>query len=103
MTLTYKESILLLNGKLLDKQYDCLWTHTSLVQFHMKMMSCQYWHSLYMGKTALLPSWPNSQNPTHKKFYINPEQLEMHGCVHNTVATDALVLKHQTIITYCAN
>ena len=33
MTLTYKKSILLVNGKLLDKQYECMWTHTSLVQF----------------------------------------------------------------------
>ena len=28
---------------------------------------------------------------------LTHEQLEMHGCLFSTVATDALVLKHQAI------
>ena len=31
------------------------------------------------------------------------EQLEMHGYVLSTVATDALVLKHQAINIHCAD
>ena len=35
----------------------------------------------------------NYNGPTHK-------QLEMYGCILNTVATDVLVLKHQGISTH---
>ena len=34
--------------------------------------------------------------------FIRHKQLEMHGCVLTTVATDALVLKHQGISTHNA-
>ena len=37
------------------------------------------------------------------EFFLPPKQLEMHGCVLNTVATDALVLKHQAISIHSAN
>ena len=39
--------------------------------------------------------WVDGVNLTHR-------QLEMHGCVISTVATDALVLKHQAINSYNA-
>ena len=35
--------------------------------------------------------------------FVNHKQLETHGCVLSTVATDALVLKHQAISTHSAN
>ena len=34
---------------------------------------------------------------------LTPKQLETHGCVFSIVATDALVLKHQTISTHSAD
>ena len=30
-------------------------------------------------------------------FILTHKQLETHGCVHSTVATDVLVLQHQAI------
>ena len=30
------------------------------------------------------------------------KQLETHGCIHHTVATDALVLEHQAISIHSA-
>ena len=37
------------------------------------------------------------------EFFLTPKQLGMHGCVLNTVATDALVLKHQAISIHSAD
>ena len=34
---------------------------------------------------------------------LTPKQLEMHGCISNTAATDALVLKHQAISIHSAD
>ena len=34
---------------------------------------------------------------------LTPKQLETHGCLLSTVATDALVLKHQTINNHSAD
>ena len=34
---------------------------------------------------------------------LNHKQLETHGCVLSTVATDALVLKHQAISIHSAD
>ena len=34
---------------------------------------------------------------------LTPKQLEMHGCVLSSVATDDLVLKHQAISTHSAD
>ena len=34
---------------------------------------------------------------------LTHKQLETHGCILSTVATDALVLKHQAINTHSAN
>ena len=34
---------------------------------------------------------------------LTPEQLETHGCVTSTVATDGLVLKHQVISIHSAD
>ena len=36
-------------------------------------------------------------------FLLTHKQLETHGCVLSTVATDNLVLKHQAISTHSAN
>ena len=36
-------------------------------------------------------------------YRLTPQQLEMQGCILTTVATDALVLKHQIIIIHCAD
>ena len=33
---------------------------------------------------------------------LTHKQLEMHGCVLSTLATDALVVKHQAISTHSA-
>ena len=33
---------------------------------------------------------------------LTPIQLEMHGCILNTIATDVLVLKHQDICIHSA-
>ena len=30
-------------------------------------------------------------------IHLTPEQMEMHGCVSSTVASDVLVLKHQDL------
>ena len=38
--------------------------------------------------------FPNIDS-AYQGFSINPTQLEPHGCIFSTVATDALVLKHQ--------
>ena len=35
--------------------------------------------------------------------YLTHKHLETHGCILSTVATDALVLKHQTISTHSAD
>ena len=40
---------------------------------------------------VLLSSWQRSA------LYLSHKQLEMHGAILSTVATDALVLKHQAI------
>ena len=34
---------------------------------------------------------------------LTPKQVEMHECILSTVATDALVLKHQAISTHSAD
>ena len=34
---------------------------------------------------------------------LTHKHLEIHGCILNTVATDALVLKHQAISTHSAD
>ena len=36
-------------------------------------------------------------------MFLTHKQLEMHGCIFSTVATDALVLKHQAISIYIAD
>ena len=41
-------------------------------------------------------SWTSTVHLTHK-------QLEMYGCILSTVATDALVLKHQVISSHSAD
>ena len=40
---------------------------------------------------------------TQQMISLTPKQLEMHGCLLSTVATDALVLKHQTISNHSAD
>ena len=37
------------------------------------------------------------------KLHLTPKQLETHGCILSTVATDAQVLKHQAISTHNAD
>ena len=36
-------------------------------------------------------------------YHLNNQKLEMHGCILSTVATDALVLKHQAIGAYISD
>ena len=47
------------------------------------------------------------QIPKHIYFLalnmLTHKQLEQHGCILSTVATDALVLKHQAISTHSAD
>ena len=47
------------------------------------------------------------QIPKHIYFLalnmLTHKQLEQHGCIPSTLATDALVLKHQAIITHSAD
>ena len=37
------------------------------------------------------------------EFVFNGKQMEMHWCIPSTVATDALVLKHQAISIHSAD
>ena len=37
------------------------------------------------------------------KTNLTPKQLEMHECILGTLATDALVLKHQAISSHSAD
>ena len=53
-----------------------------------------------LGNSAFNTSTPNISEPNEqdtKPNSLTPKQLETHGCVVNTVATDALVLRHQAI------
>ena len=38
-----------------------------------------------------------------KSYTLDHKQMEMHRCVHSTVDTDALVLKHQAISIHSAD
>ena len=51
--------------------------------------------NLWSDKTPVPFSWFYSKDATGKNLTL--KHRETHGCVVSTVATDALVLKHQTI------
>ena len=44
-----------------------------------------------------------SRRPTYHQAELTPKHRETHGCVVSTVATDALVLKHQAISIHSAD
>ena len=53
------------------------------------------------GRIKLLESWQT--NTAIFTDILSHKQLEMHGCKFSTVATDALVLKHQAISIHSAD
>ena len=67
--------------------------------FNMDIPYYQYKNSLY-GDLRILPRIPML---VRHIFILTLKQREMHGCVVSTVATDALVLKHQAISIHNAD
>ena len=74
----------------------CLWT----VEIHNKMKTVTF--HLIDGWSPSSVSYINDLKCFIYQFFLTHQQLKRHGCISSTVATDALVLKHQAISTHSA-
>ena len=75
--------------------------------FKMEWESFQFWDLVRLILETLRYAKSSIINDNGSKVPVvatlTHKQLEIHGCILNTVATDGLVLKHQAISSHIAD
>ena len=81
-------------------------THWGQVTTYGDIDLGQHWLWLWLVPGAVRQqaiTWANVNPDLCRHMMLTPKHRETHGCVVSTVATDALVLKHQAISIHNAD